>query len=268
MDKKETPEKIPKTQENSKEFSGPRKSKGFSKEKEQSKKVEVKLIRKEEQKPIPASQHLQANSQQPEPAKRFSLKLFGKWSTDVIVRDPGLKDYINLKSFHVPYSAGRTVGKTFWKSKKSIIERLINKLMVAGHKGKKHYWTSGINSGKIATIYKIVKKTFENIEQRTKENPIQILVQAIETGSPMEGVATIEYGGVRYPKAVDLAPQRRVDLALRWMAQGAFVKAVRGKKPMAQALADEILAAKDNDATKSNCVKKKVELERQAQASR
>ena len=157
MDKKETPEKIPKTQENSKEFSGPRKSKGFSKEKEQPK-VEVKLIRKEEQKPTPASQKPQANSQQPEPVKRYSLKIFGKWSTDVVVKDPGLKDYINLSAYHVPYSAGRTIGKTFWKSKKSIVERLIGKLMTAGHKGKKHYWTSGTNTGKITTVYKIVKK--------------------------------------------------------------------------------------------------------------
>ena len=116
----------------------------------------------------------------------------------------------------------------------------MGKLMIAGHKGKKHYWTSGTNTGKISTIYKIVKNTFEIIEQKTNTNPLEVFVRALEEGTPREGVATIEYGGVKYPKSVDLAPQRRIDLALRWMTQGAFVNSVRGKKPMAQSLADEI----------------------------
>lgn len=200
--------------------------------------------------------------------QRPAMKLFGRWSTEIEVRDLGLKPYINLSPMFVPYSAGRTIKKQFWKSKKSIVERLVGKLMVPGHKGKKHYWTSGPDSGKINTQYNIIKKTFEIIEQRTKQNPVEVFVRALEVSTPREGIATIEYGGVRYPKAADLAPQRRLDLTLRWMVQGAFVHSVRGKKHISETLADEIIAARNSDASKSNAVNKRIELERQAGASR
>ena len=203
-----------------------------------------------------------------EPA--FSFKIFDRWDTNIEVRDMGLKSYLNLSPVLVPYSAGRTVKKQFHKSKKNIVERLMAKLFVAGHKGKKHWRSSGHNTGKITTVQKIVIKAFEIIEQRTKKNPIEVLVRAIEVGSPKEGTATIEYGGMRYPKAADLAPQRRIDLALRWITQGAnAASAAAGtKKAIWETLADEIIATANNDSAKSNCIKKKFELERQAAASR
>ncbi|MBD3262959.1 30S ribosomal protein S7 [Candidatus Woesearchaeota archaeon] len=198
------------------------------------------------------------------------LKIFDKWDANIEVHDPGLKNYITLSPVLVPYSAGRDSQKQFYKSNRNIVERLMSKLYVAGHKGKKHWRSSGHNTGKIATVYKIVKKTFEIIENKTKKNPIKVLVRAIEIGSPKEGTATIEYGGVKYPKATDLAPQRRIDLALRWMTQGAHQASASAgtKKSIWDALASEIIATADNDKTKSNCIKKKTELERQAAASR
>jgi len=199
---------------------------------------------------------------------KFDFKVFGRWSADVPVLDQGLKPYLNLTGYFVPYSAGRTIKKQFWKSKKSIIERLMAKLMVTGHKGKKHSFTSGINTGKVATHYTIIKHTFELIEQRTKKNPIEVLVRALEVGSPREGIATIEYGGVRYPKAADVSPQRRIDLVLRWMTQGAFANSRKGKKHIWEALADEIMAAANNDQQKSNALTKRQELERQSEGSR
>jgi len=202
------------------------------------------------------------------PDYRKNIKLFKRWPIEgVVVNDPSLKSYINLSSVYVPYTAGRNIAKQFWKSKKSIIERLATKLMTPGHKGKKHYWTSGPNTGKVATHYKILIKTFGAIESKTKQNPIQVLVRALEEGTPREGVAHIEYGGVRYPKAADMSPQKRVDMALRWMVQGAFVKSVKGKAHMWNSLADEIIAASQADV-KSNCITKRTELERQAAASR
>ena len=198
------------------------------------------------------------------------MLLFNKWdTTEVQVQDPGLKPYINLNPVLVPQTFGRTIGKQFWKSKKPIVERLINKLLVSGHKSKKHYRTSGRNTGKVQLTTKIVIEAFEIIEEKTKTNPIQIFVKAIENGAPAEGISSIEYGGVRYSKAVDMAPQRRVDLALRWMTQAAHHSAAstKGKKSTAQALADEIMNAANNDPNAA-CVKKKTELERQAQASR
>jgi len=229
---------------------------------------------------MPRKKKEEPKEEKPEPKKEekkeikkkpaFTFKIFDRWDANVTVNDPGLQAYINLSPVLVPYSAGRTVAKQFHKSKKSIVERLMSKLYNAGHKGKKHWMTSGYNTGKIATVYKITKKAFEIIEQRTKKNPIEVLVRAIEVGSPKEGIATIEYGGVRYPKAADLAPQRRIDLALRWITQGAFASstAAKTKKAIWQTLADEIIATADNDQAKSNTIKKKIELERQSGASR
>ena len=117
--------------------------------------------------------------------KKFAhLKLFNRWPMDVVVNDLGLRNYINLAPVVVPWSAGRNIKKQFWKSKKSIIERLMLKMMAAGHKGKKHFRTSNINTGKFTTIYNDLKKAFEIIEQRTKKNPVEVLVRALETGSP------------------------------------------------------------------------------------
>ena len=199
---------------------------------------------------------------------KFNFLMFGKWSTDFQVMDLGLKPYINLAPYYVPLTAGRSIKKQFWKSRKSIVERLMGKLLVAGHKGKKHVWTSGVQGGKLTTIYNAVKKTFEIIEAKTKKNPIEVYVRALETGSPKEGVATIEFGGVRYPKSADLAPQRRIDLALRWMTQGSFMGSRKNKKHIWDALADEIIATANNDQQKSYCLTKRQELERQAAASR
>ncbi|MGB9675054.1 MAG: 30S ribosomal protein S7 [Candidatus Nanoarchaeia archaeon] len=195
------------------------------------------------------------------------MKLFGRWSFDVEVRDPGLKPYINLIPIFTPYTAGRTIKKQFWKSKKNIVERLIGKLMVPGHKGKKHYWSSKRIPGMLPTQYKIIRDAFERIEKKTNKNPIEILVRAIEASAPCEGIATIEYGGVRYPKAADMAPQRRIDLALRWIVQGAFLASRKNKKSMSDALAEELIATANGDP-KSNGIVKKTELERQAMGSR
>src|SRR3989338_502587 len=97
----------------------------------------------------------------------MSLKLFGKWDTSGIeIKDPGLHGYINLKPLIVPKTSGRNVKKQFWKNKNSIIERLINKMMVACHKGKKHKLTSGRNSGQAYECYKIVKEALGIIEKK------------------------------------------------------------------------------------------------------
>ncbi|MFH0869037.1 MAG: hypothetical protein V1839_02315 [archaeon] len=199
---------------------------------------------------------------------KFNFKIFGRWSTDFPIMDQGLKPYLNIAPYYMPFSAGRSIKKQFWKSKKSIIERLMGKLLVPGHKGKKHVFTSGVQGGKTATVYKIIKKTFEIVETKTKKNPVEVFVRALEVGSPREGVATIEYGGVRYPKAADLAPQRRIDLALRWMTQGAFMSSRKNKKHIWDALAEEIIVTANNDVSKSMCITKRLELERQASASR
>jgi len=196
------------------------------------------------------------------------IKVFNKWSVKGIeVEDPGLKAYINLEPKIVPRTGGRNIGTKFHKSKTFIVERFMNKLMVAGHKAKKHFKTSYHLTGKAITSYNIMKKSLEIIEKKLKENPIKVLVKGIENAAPREEIVAIEYGGARYPKAVECSPQRRIDIALRMMTQGAYHKSFNSKKPIEECLAEEIIAAYNLDAN-SNAIAKKLELERQADSAR
>ncbi|MBN1274770.1 30S ribosomal protein S7 [Candidatus Woesearchaeota archaeon] len=197
-----------------------------------------------------------------------SIKAFDQWSVDGIkVDDPGLEKYISLKPVIVPKTGARYAGYRFYKSKVFIVERLINKLMITGHKGKKHFISSGHNTGKAANAYAVVKEAFSILEQRTKKNPIEVFVKALENAAPREEILTIEYGGARYPKAVECAPQRRVDVVLRLFTQGAYQKAFNKKRPIEVSLADEILAAYQLSQN-SVAISKKLEVERQADSSR
>jgi small subunit ribosomal protein S7 len=193
---------------------------------------------------------------------------FNRWDTSEIkVADQGLVNYITLEPTIVPKTGARYAGNKFHKSRVFIVERLINKIMNAGHKGKKHFRSSSNTTGKSVNAYNIVFRTLEEIEKRTKENPIKVLVKAIENAAPREEVIAIEYGGARYPKAVECAPQRRIDVALRYMTQGAFHKSFNSKKSAVSYLVDEILNA-HNLSNSSNAISKKLEVERQADASR
>ncbi len=194
--------------------------------------------------------------------------VFNRWDIEGIqVSDPGLKKYINLEPRVVPHSGGRAAKFRFRKSNVFIIERLMNRLMNTGHKAKKHKITSGHLTGKGETVFNIMEQTLEQIEKKTKENPIAVVVKAIENAAPREEIVTIEYGGARYPKAVEVAPQRRVDQALKLITQTAYQKAFNSKKSIVNALVDELLAAYNN-STQSGAIAKKLENERQADSSR
>jgi|SRR3989344_4652827 len=196
------------------------------------------------------------------------IKLFNKWSfADVKVVDEGLKRYVNLKPVLVPKTGARVVGVQFHKSNLNIVERLVNKLMVVGHRAKKHKYSSGHNTGKSQNCMKLVEEAFTIIEEKTKLNPIQVFVMALENAATREEIIAIEYGGARYPKAVECAPQRRIDLVLRYMTQSTYQKSVGSKKKAAVSLSDEILNAYANN-NQSAAVAKKIEMERQADSSR
>ena len=193
---------------------------------------------------------------------------FNKWSTAGIgIADEGLVRYINIDPKVVPKTGARYAGKRFHKSKIFIVERLINKLFIPGHKSKKHLRSSGHCTGKAANAYSIVEKAFSIVEQKTKENPIKVFVQALVNAAPREEIVTIEYGGARYPKAVECAPQRRIDIVLKLMVQGSYQKSFNSKKSIEQCLANEIMAAA-NLSPDSFAISKKLEVERQADASR
>ena len=197
------------------------------------------------------------------------IKLFNKWTTQGIeVKDPGLKRYIQITPRIVPKTGARYAKDRFHKSEDiNIVERLINKIMVAGHRAKKHKISSGHMTGKASHAYNTVEEAFKKIEEKTKQNPFLVFVKAIENAAPREEVVAIEYGGARYPKAVECAPQRRIDLVLRWMTQEAYDASFKKKKKLVDAITDSILTAYKNDK-KSRAISKKFELERQADASR
>ena len=198
----------------------------------------------------------------------MELKLFNRWSLEGIkVDDMGLQAYVNLSPRIVPKTGARYAGSRFHKSRTFIVERLINKMMVPGHKGKKHYKTSYHITGKAPTAYGIVEEAFKHIEKTVKENPIKVFVKALENAAQREEIITIEYGGARYPKAVECSPQRRVDLVLKHMAQGAYHKTFNTKKSIVNSLADEIISAYRLSNT-SNAIAKKLEIERQSDSSR
>jgi len=185
------------------------------------------------------------------------IKLFGKWTFhDVEVKDPGLKRYICLKPVFLPHTEGRHEHKRFGKAEVPIVERLINKLMRPGK-----------NAGKKALATNIVRNAFEIIHLKTGKNPIQVLIEAIERTSPREETTRIAYGGIVYHQSVDVSPQRRVDLALRWLTEGARLASFSNPKTIDECLADEIIAAAQGDP-KSYAIAKKDEVERIAMASR
>ena len=196
------------------------------------------------------------------------IKFFNRWSAEgVKVEDLGLSRYISLAPRIMPKSGARYAGARFHKSNTFIVERLATKLMTSGHKGKKHFMSSGHNTGKKNGVLKVIEKAFAKCEMQLKQNPLAILVKAIENAAPREEVIAIEYGGARYPKAVDVAPQRRIDIALRYMAQGAYVKCFNKKKKIEDSLADELIAAYQCSG-RSNAVAKKRDTERQASSSK
>jgi len=185
------------------------------------------------------------------------IKLFGKWNfKDIEVRDPGLKRYICLRPVYVPHSMGRHEHKRFGKAEVNIVERLVNNLMRPGK-----------NAGKKLRAINVVKNAFEIIHLRTGENPIQVLVRALENSAPCEDTTRISYGGIVYHLAVDISPQRRLDLALRFICEGARQASFGNPKPLEECLAEEIILAANNDM-KSYAVSKRHEMERIALASR
>ncbi|MFH1127428.1 MAG: 30S ribosomal protein S7 [archaeon] len=196
------------------------------------------------------------------------IKLFNTWSTEGIkVEDPGLVAYINLTPVIVPKSGGRHAKKPFYKSKLNITERLINKMFVAGHRGKKHKFTSGRNVGTSTKTSKIVIGAFHIIEEKTKKNPVEIFVKAVENSAPYEEVLTYQRGGIFARESVVTAPQRRVDLALKHIAQGTYKRSVKAKKTAEQSLAEELLAAYKKDPT-SFAIQEKTRRDKEATGSR
>ena len=184
-----------------------------------------------------------------------SAKLFGTWETTGIeFADPSTERYISVSP--VAHTMGRHAGKQFEKSDVGIVERLINRLMQTSE-----------NTGKKQQAINATRDAFEIIHNRTEENPIQILVRAVENSAPREETVRLKYGGISVPKAVDVAPQRRVDQSLKFIAEGAYSASFKTSTSLSEALATQLIDAANGDV---NCypIGQKEEKERVAAAAR
>ena len=184
-----------------------------------------------------------------------SARLFGQWSVDDIeYGDVSTERYVTVTP--VAHTMGRHANKQFKKSQISIVERLINRLMQTDE-----------NTGKKQMTTRMVREAFDIIHSRTGENPVQVLVRAVENSAPREETVRLKYGGISVPKAVDVAPQRRVDQALMFIAQGVHRSTFKSETDAAEALASQLIGGSNNDVN-TYSVEQKEEKERVAAAAR
>lgn len=202
------------------------------------------------------------------PQVEDKILTMGRWdASEVEIEDEGLERYISLENILAPRSQGRHVERQFYKAEVPIAERVLNRMYVAGHRGNKHLITSGRNTGNAERLWNLLEDTFELIEEETDENPIQVLVNAIENSAPKEEVVTYQRGGVRARKAVLVSPQRRVDLALRLLVQGAYEERLADSQEAHETLAQEIIGASNGD-TDVRAVREKERKEKEAEGAR
>jgi small subunit ribosomal protein S7 len=194
----------------------------------------------------------------PPPPPPFALPpLFGKYPfTGIEVHDPGLAPYLYLHPVYSPHTEGRLSGRPFLKAQMHLVERLANHLM----KGGKF-------TGKKSKAIRTVELAFAELAKTEHQNPLQLLVNAVENAAPREEVTRLQFGGISVPRAVDSAPSRRVAWAIRHLAMGAIQASRKSTTSIEMCLAREIALAAKGDLT-SFAVSRKEESERVAQSAR
>jgi len=185
------------------------------------------------------------------------IKLFGEWSFEGIeVRDIGLKRYLNVDPVYLPHTGGRHEARRFRKSNLSIVERLINNLLKPGKSG-----------GAKSRVTNSMRTALTIINLKTGKNPIEVIVRAVENSAPNEDTTRIGYGGVVYRLAVDCSPQRRVDLALRYISMGIKAQTFGNRRTFEEIIADQLIGAANHDNS-NFAIRRKQEVERIALSSR
>ncbi|MBF8807166.1 MAG: 30S ribosomal protein S7 [Enterococcus lacertideformus] len=128
-----------------------------------------------------------------------------------------------------------------------LVTRLINRVMVDGKRG---------------TASKIIYKAFEIIKESTGNDPLEVFEQAMKNIMPVLEVKARRVGGSNYQVPVEVRPERRVTLALRWIVNYARL---RGEHTMEERLAKEIMDAANNTCAS---VKKREDTHKMADANR
>jgi len=128
-----------------------------------------------------------------------------------------------------------------------IVTKLVNNIMLDGKKG---------------TAQKIVYGAFEQVNQKTGKDAMEVFEEALNNIMPVLEVKARRIGGATYQVPIEVRPDRRQALALRWMTM--FARK-RGEKTMIDRLAGEII---DAAANTGNAVKRKEDMHKMADANK
>ena len=128
-----------------------------------------------------------------------------------------------------------------------LVSRLINNIMQDGKKG---------------TAQTILYDAFDIIAEKTGREPMEVFEEAIENIMPVLEVKARRIGGANYQVPVEVRPERRITLGLRWLVQ---YSRSRGEKTMEQRLANEIIDAANNTGAS---VKKREDTHKMAEANK
>ena len=128
-----------------------------------------------------------------------------------------------------------------------VVTKLINSIMLDGKKG---------------VAQKVVYDAFNIIQEKTGKNPVEVFNQAMENVMPVLEVKARRVGGSTYQVPMEVRPERRQTLALRWIT--AFSRS-RSERTMKERLAAEIMDATNN---LGNSVKRRDEMHRAAEANK
>jgi len=127
------------------------------------------------------------------------------------------------------------------------VEMCINRVMLVGKK---------------STARSIVYDAFDLIDERTKRNPLEVFEQAIKNATPLVEVKPRRVGGATYQVPVEVPPDRRISLALRWLISSARARSGRS---MAEKLAGELMDAANNVGV---TIKRREDTHRMAEANK
>jgi len=119
-----------------------------------------------------------------------------------------------------------------------------------------------MREGKKTIAEKVVYSALDKIGQKTKQEPLHVFEKAIENTSPLLQVVSRRIGGANYQIPEEVRPERRFVLAAKWIINAARER--KGKE-MAEKLADEIIAASNNEGA---AIKKKQDTHRMAESNR
>lgn len=128
-----------------------------------------------------------------------------------------------------------------------LVSKLINSIMVDGKKGK---------------AQQVVYAALDVIKERTGEEPIEVFEKAMNNIMPVLEVKARRVGGANYQVPVEVRPERRVTLGLRWLVN--YTRA-RGEKGMVEKLAKELMDAANSTGA---AVKKKEDTHKMAEANK